>query len=81
MNGTASKRNGGMAWLLGISGTLFTALAMGSFALLWGVSNDVSSIAASMDAMDKRMGRSDARWTRKYDNLDGRLRNVELGDR
>ena len=78
---TASKRNGGMAWLLGICGTLFTALAIGSFGLLWGVSNDVSAIAASMVAMDQRMDRSDARWTRQFDNLDGRLHDVEFGER
>ena len=77
----SSKRNGGMAWLLGICGTLFTALAIGSFTLLWGVSNDVSTIAASMDAMDQRMGRSDARWTREFDDLDSRLRDVEFGER
>ncbi len=70
-----------MAWLLGICGTLFTALAIGSFGLLWGVSNDVSAIAASMVAMDQRMDRSDARWTRQFDNLDGRLHDVEFGER
>ncbi len=81
MTSTASKRNGGMAWLLGISGTLFTALAIGSFGLLWGVSNDVSAIAASMVAMDKRMDRSDARWTSAFDQIDGRLRDVEWSER
>ena len=81
MNGTASKRNGGMAWLLSISGTLFTALAIGSFGLLWSMSTDVSTIAASMQAMSQRVDRMDSRWTTAYDNLDGRLRDVELGDR
>ena len=81
MNGTPSKRNGGMSWLLGISGTMFTALAIGSFTLLWTMSGDVSSIAASMQAMSQRVDRMDARYTTAYDNLDSRLRDVEIGER
>ena len=77
---TTPKRNG-KNWLLGICGTLFTALAIGSFGLLWGVSNDVSTIAASMQAMSNRVDRMDSRWTTAYDNLDVRLRDVELGER
>ena len=80
-SGTASKRNGGMSWLLGICGTLLTALAVGSFALLWSMSADVSAIAASVSAIGERVDRQDVRWTRNYDNLDNRLRDVELGER
>lgn len=80
-SGTPSKRNGALSWLLGISGTLFTGLAIGSFALLWSMSQDVSSIAASMQALSQRVDRMDSRWTTAYDGLDGRLRNVERGER
>ena len=79
-SGTASKRNG-RNWLLGLSGTLFTGLAIASFTLLLGMATDVASIAASMDAMSDRADRQDVRFTRAYDNLDSRLRDVELGDR
>ena len=79
MNATPSKRNGGLAWLLGISGSLLTALAGWSFVLLWGMSQDVSVIAASVSAMGERVDRQDARWTSAYDQLDNRLRDVELG--
>ena len=78
---TPSKRNGGLAWLLGICGSLLTALAVGSFALLWSMSADVSAIAASMSAMGERVDRQDARWTSAYDRLDTRLRDVERGER
>ncbi len=81
MSDTPSKRNGGMSWLLGISGTMFTALAIGSFALLWSMSQDVSAIAASMQAVSQRVDRMDARWTTAYDTLDDRLRDVEIGER
>jgi len=80
-SGTPSKRNGAMAWLLGICGTLLTALAVGSFALLWSMSADVSAIAASVSAIGERVDRQDTRWTRAYDDLDDRLRDVELGER
>ena len=79
-SGTASKRNG-RNWLLGLSGTLFTGLAIASFTLLLGMATDVASIAASMDAMSDRADRQDVRFTRAYDNLDSRLRDVELGER
>lgn len=75
------KRNGAMTWLLGICGTVFTGLALASFGLLVSMSGDVSSIAASMEAMSDRADRSDVRWTRAYDNLDNRLRDVEIGER
>ena len=78
---TASKRNGAVTWLLGISGALFTGLAVASFTLLLSMSGDVASIAASMDAMSERANRQDARFTRAYDHLDSRLRDVELGER
>ncbi len=68
-----------MKTLIGIGATLFTALAIGSFTLLWGVSADVSSIAASMQAMTKRVDRMDSRWTAAQDQLDSRLRDVEQG--
>ena len=74
------KRNG-KTWLLGISASLFTALAVGSFGLLWTMSSDVSAIAASMQAMSDRADRSDTRWTRAYDQLDSRLRDMEFGER
>ena len=77
---TASKRNG-KNWLLAVLGTLFTGLAVASFTLLLSMSGDVASIAASMDAMSERVNRQDVRWTRAYDNLDSRLRDVELGER
>ncbi len=68
-----------MKTLIGIGTTLFTALAIGSFTLLWGVSSDVSSIAASMQAMTERVDRMDSRWTAAQDQLDSRLRDVEQG--
>ncbi len=77
---TTSKRNG-KNWLLGVTASLFTALAVGSFGLLWTMSGDVSAIAASMQAMTDRADRSDARWTRAYDQLDDRLRDMEFGER
>ena len=77
---TASKHNG-KNWLLGLSGTLFTGLAIASFGLLVSMSGDVASIAASMDAMGERVNRQDVRFTRAYDDLDSRLRDVELGER
>ena len=80
-NGTHSKRNGGMSWLLGICGTLLTGLAVGSFALLWSMSADVSAIAASVSAIGERVDRQDVRWTSRYDTLDSRLRDVERGPR
>ena len=73
---TASKRNGGN-WLLAVLGTLFTGLAVASFTLLL----SMASIATSMDAMSERVNRQDVRWTRAYDNLDSRLRDVEPGER
>ncbi len=76
-----SKRNGAMAWLLGISGALFTGLAVASFTLLLSMSGDVASIAASMDAMSARADRQDVRLTNSFDRLDLRLRDVELGER
>lgn len=76
-----SKRNGAVAWLLRILGILFTGLAIGSFALLWSMSQDVSSIAASMSALSQRVDRMDSRWTTAYDGLDDRLRDVERGPR
>ena len=79
--GTLSKRNGVLSWLLGISGTLFTGLAIGSFWLLWQVSGDVATIAASMQAMSQRVDRMDSRWSTRYDRLNGRLRDVERGPR
>ncbi len=77
---TSSNRNG-RSWLLGISASLFTALAIGSFGLLWTMSGDVSAIAASMQAMSDRADRSDVRWTKAFDGIDSRLRNVEFGER
>ncbi len=84
---TTSKRNG-RSWLLGISASLFTALAMGSFGLLVSLTGDVSTIAASMEALIQREDRQDARWTKAYDELDdqygqldGRLRDMEFGER
>ncbi len=79
-SGTVSKRNG-RNWLLAASGTLFTGLALTSFGLLVSMSGDVASIAASMDAMSDRADRSDVRFTRAFDQLDLRLRDVELGER
>ncbi len=82
MTGNTTNTNGrAVAWLLGISGTLITALATGSFMLLWTMSNDVSSIAASMGALDTRVDRMDARNATAYDNLDSRLRDVERAER
>ncbi len=78
---TPSKRNGAMSWLLGICGTLLTALAIASFSLLWSMSVDVSAIAASVTSMGEQVNRQDARFTRAYDHLDSRLRDVELGER
>ncbi|MEE8362111.1 MAG: hypothetical protein V3R71_08130 [Gemmatimonadales bacterium] len=75
------KINGAMTWVLSICGTLVTASAMGSTAMLWNVTNDVSAIKASMATIDERVDRQDTRWTRVYDQLDSRLRDVELGDR
>ena len=76
-NDTPSKRNGAMAWLLGICGTLLTALAIASFSLLWSMSVDVSAIAASVTSIGERVNRQDARFTRAYDIFDSRLRDVE----
>ena len=78
---TASKRNGAMTWLLGICGTLLTALAVGSFALLWAMSSDVSAIAVLVTSIGERVNRQDTRWTSRFDTLDSRLRDVELGER
>lgn len=78
---TVPKRNGAITWLLGICGTLLTGFAAGSFTLLLYVSQDVASLVTSVAAMDERADRSDARWTKAYDDLDSRLRNVEFGER
>ncbi len=75
-----SKRNG-KTWLLGVSASLFTALAIGSFGLLWTMSGDVSAIAASMEAMSDRVDRQDTRWTRAFYQFDSRLRDMEFGER
>lgn len=74
MAGNANSKD----WLLGICGTLLTGLATGSFALLWLMSQDVSSIAASVEAMGGRVDRLDVRWSQAYDRLDERIRDVEL---
>ena len=78
-NVTPSKRNGGLAWLLGICGSLLTGVALATFGLLWSMSADVSAIAATMSALSKQVDRQDARWTKAYDQLNGRLRDVERG--
>ncbi len=82
MTGNTTNTNGrAVAWLLGISGTLLTSLATGSFWLLWIMSTDVSSIAATISALDTRVDRMDARNSASYDNLDSRLRDVERAER
>lgn len=79
---TASKRNGTLiSWLLGILGTLLTSSALGSSAMLWSMSTDVSSIVTSVQEIGERVDRQDARWARAYDQIDDRLRDVERGDR
>ncbi len=73
--------NGTGKWLLGICAFLVTAAVTGSFGVQWTMSKDVSAIAASMSALSERVDRMDSRWTVAYDNLDGRLRDVEIGER
>jgi len=81
-SGTNSKRNGTiLRWLLGLCGTALTGLAGASFTLLWVMSNDVSAIATSVQAIGERVDRQDVRWSRAFDNLDGRLRDMEFGER
>ena len=80
-NDTVFKSNGAMTWLLGICATLLTGIAAGSFTLLLYVSQDVAALVTSVQSISQRVDRQDARWTSRFDTLDSRLRDVELGER
>jgi len=76
-----SKRNGFIAALLGLCGTLLTAVAIASFSLLWSMSSNVAAINVSVENIGEQVTRMEVRHTRAYNGLDRRLRDVELGDR
>ena len=63
----------------GICGVLITGATGIGFDLLLSVSRDVSAIAVSVKENGARLSRIEMRYTKAFDHLDARLRDLEMG--
>lgn len=71
----------GKTWLLGICGVLITGSFGSGFNLLWSVSRDVSAIKVAVKENGARLSRIEVRYAKAIDQMDVRLRDVEMGER
>ena len=69
----------GKIWLLGICSVLITGASGLGFDLLLSVSRDVSAIAVAVKENGARMSRIELRYAAAHNQLDVRVRNLEMG--
>ena len=69
----------GKIWLFGICSVLITGAFGSGFGLLLSVSRDVSAITVAVRENGARLNRVEARYTKAYSDLNGRLRDIETG--
>ena len=69
----------GKIWLLGICGVLITGASTAGTGLLLSVARDVSAIAVAVKENGARLSRIEIRYVKSYDQLDARVRGLEMG--
>jgi len=61
--------------------TVFAAILVAGVGAAWVATGQLASLETGQAALVRQVDRMEARWTAAYDQLDSRLRDVEIGER
>ncbi len=60
---------------------VFATIFVAGVGAAWVATGQLASLETGQAALTRQVDRMDARWTKAFDHLDSRLRDVEFGER